>query len=144
MTMVLSPAKLDAIPVDFLADPDGMVLYMNDQEAADPAVVCDGGCAEEWPPLVSESGSPTAEDGVTGLSVSVSARPDGTSQITYNGRRLYTFAEDHSAGEASGNGDADEFDGQQFTWHAATLGGAASATTPAVTQPSGATSSGGY
>ena len=27
MTMVLSPAKLDAIPVDFLADPDGTWEY---------------------------------------------------------------------------------------------------------------------
>ena len=27
MTMVLSPAKLDAIPVDFLADPDGIWEY---------------------------------------------------------------------------------------------------------------------
>ena len=27
MTVVLSPAKLDAIPVDFLADPDGVWEY---------------------------------------------------------------------------------------------------------------------
>jgi len=126
-----------------LADADGMVLYHNDQEAAGAAVVCVDACIEEWPPLIAGSGTPTGE-GVTGLGVS--DRPDGTSQVTYNGERLYTFADD-SPGEATGEGDADEFGGQPFTWHAVVVnasgasGGAT--TTPGGTQPSGTTASTG-
>jgi len=129
-----------------LADADGMVLYMNDQDTAD-GVLCDDACVEEWPPLISESDTPAAAEGVTGLGVT--DRPDGTSQVTFNGHPLYTFVDDTSPAQAGGDGDADEFDGQQFTWHAATVAaaGASGATTaPGGTQQSStATTSGtGY
>jgi predicted lipoprotein with Yx(FWY)xxD motif len=118
-----------------LADADGMVLYHNDQEAAGAAVVCLDACIEEWPPLIAGSGTPTGE-GVTGLGVS--DRPDGTSLVTYNGEGLYTFADD-SPGEASGDGDADEFDGQQFSWHAVVVNSAGASGGAATTMPAGGT-----
>jgi predicted lipoprotein with Yx(FWY)xxD motif len=126
-----------------LADADGMVLYFNDQEAADQSILCEDACVDEWPPLEAGSASPTGESGVTGLDVA--DRPDGTSQVTYNGHRLYTFVDDESPGTATGDGDSDEFNGQQFTWHAATvdMAGASGATTPSGTQPSDTTSSTG-
>ena len=43
-------------------------------------------------------------------------RPDGGNQVTYNGKLLYSFAED-KPGEVTGNGFQDAFGGQQFTWH---------------------------
>ena len=128
-----------------LANADGMVLYANDEEAADSSVLCDKSCADEWPPLTTDAATPTGE-GVTGLAVA--DRPDGTSQVTYNGHRLYTFVDDDAPGKATGDGDSDAFDGQQFSWHAVTVdmagasGGAT--TTPGATQPPATTASTGY
>jgi len=128
-----------------LADANGKVLYANDEEAADSSVLCDKTCTDEWPALTTDSGKPTGPAGVTGLAVA--ARPDGTSQVTYNGRRLYTFVEDDAAGKATGNGASDDFAGQKFTWHAVTLNMAGTsggvATVPSATQAP-ATTAGGY
>jgi hypothetical protein len=83
---------------------------------------------------------------VAGLGVA--DRPDGTSQVTYNGRRLYTFVDDDAPGKATGDGDSDAFDGQQFSWHAVTVGMAAptggATSTPGAIEPSGTTASTGY
>jgi hypothetical protein len=48
----------------------------------------------------------------------VITRPDGTKQVTDDGKPLYTFTED-STGEVTGNDFSDDFNGQAFTWHAA-------------------------
>jgi Secreted repeat of unknown function len=48
----------------------------------------------------------------------VITRPDGTKQVTDDGKPLYTFTED-SKGEVTGNDFSDDFGGQEFTWHAA-------------------------
>jgi hypothetical protein len=48
--------------------------------------------------------------------------PDGTSQVTYGGKPLYTFVSD-SPGQVTGNGFTDSFNGTSFTWTAATAGG---------------------
>jgi predicted lipoprotein with Yx(FWY)xxD motif len=125
-----------------LTDSDGMVLYMNEEEAKDSSVLCDKSCAEEWPPLT-VTGTPTGPAGVTGLATA--DRPDGSSQVTYNGHRLYTFKDDASPGQAHGDGASDNFDGQAFNWHAATTtaDGAAGGTATTMaggTQPAGTAS----
>jgi predicted lipoprotein with Yx(FWY)xxD motif len=53
-------------------------------------------------------------------------RPDGSVQVTYRGKPLYTFAEDSSPGTVTGNGAQDQFGGQQFTWHVASVGAVSS------------------
>ena len=58
--------------------------------------------------------------------VLVLTRPDGKTQVTFNGAPVYRFVEDQS-GQIGGDGLDDAFDGQQFTWHAVTTGGAPSA-----------------
>jgi predicted lipoprotein with Yx(FWY)xxD motif len=98
-----------------LADAEGRVLYTSDEEAADPDVLCTDSCEEFWEPLATGSEPPTGAAGITGLDVT--DRPDGTMQVTLDGRRLYTFTLD-SSGEATGDGLSDEFGGQTFTWHA--------------------------
>jgi predicted lipoprotein with Yx(FWY)xxD motif len=122
-----SAATLKVVDVEgmgkVLATPDGMVLYFNDQDTADGSVLCDKSCADEWPPLT-VSGTPMG-DGVSGLATA--DRPDGTKQVTYDGHRLYTFNEDSAPMKATGDGAADDFDGQHFTWHAATADEAAGA-----------------
>ena len=75
-------------------------------------------------------------------------RSHGTKQVTYDGHRLYTFKDDTAPMTANGDGAADDFDGQHFTWHAATTDAAAgsggAATTPGGTQASSTPTTAGY
>jgi predicted lipoprotein with Yx(FWY)xxD motif len=99
-----------------LVDSSGAPLYSSDQEKSG-TVMCTGGCTSIWPPLKAPSGNPTAGDGVSG-ELGVVKRPDGSRQVTLDGRPLYRFAEDGSDGKATGDDVTDRFGGQQFTWHA--------------------------
>jgi predicted lipoprotein with Yx(FWY)xxD motif len=101
-----------------LADANGRALYTSDEEAATPSVVCTGACESFWKPLVAGAAQPSAGPGVSDLGVA--QRPDGTMQVTYQGRRLYTFTQD-APGQASGDGVSDAFGGQHFTWHVVVL-----------------------
>jgi predicted lipoprotein with Yx(FWY)xxD motif len=128
-----------------LADASGQVLYMSDEEAADPNVSCSGACEAFWKPLTAGSADPAASSDVGDLGVV--QRPDGTSQVTYRGHRLYTFTQD-APGQATGDGFSDTFDGQRFTWHVVVVdqpstgasggsGGDAPAPTPTTSAPAG-------
>ena len=101
-----------------LVDSDGAALYAAEQEA-NGKVLCIGSCTSIWKPLTVSGGTPTAGDGLEGK-LGVMSRPDGSRQVTFDGRLLYTFAEDADAGTVTGTGAADEFDGKAFTWHVAT------------------------
>ena len=61
---------------------------------------CTGSCATYWPPV---KGPATAMSGVTGKLGTIT-RPDGTTQATYDGHPLYTYAGDTAPGQAKGNG----------------------------------------
>jgi predicted lipoprotein with Yx(FWY)xxD motif len=50
---------------------------------------CEGSCTSQWPPL-SASGSPTAGPGVKSSLLSTFKRSDGTAQVLYDKRALYT------------------------------------------------------
>src|SRR5918996_545378 len=69
----------------------------------------------------SRNPTPTASS-VPGM-LGVSERPDGTRQVTFDGKRLYSFTED-DPGEVTGDGFSDAFGGQTFTWHVVSVGGA--------------------
>jgi predicted lipoprotein with Yx(FWY)xxD motif len=97
-----------------LVDSAGKALYESDQEAADPNVLCTDACEDFWQPLTIDSGMPTGND-VPGK-LGVAKRPDGTRQVTLDGRRLYSFVQD-DPGEVTGEGFSDAFGGQTFTWH---------------------------
>jgi predicted lipoprotein with Yx(FWY)xxD motif len=104
---------------EVLVDAQGDALYAADQEIGG-MVICTDGCATIWEPLtVADGATPTAGDGLGG-SLGVVNRPDGERQVTFNDRRLYTFVDDPAPGIVTGNGFADTFDGQLFTWHVAT------------------------
>jgi predicted lipoprotein with Yx(FWY)xxD motif len=87
-------------------------------------------CVSIWRPLTASAGQSL---GGSVQHLGTVMRP-GTSamQVTYRGMPLYTFAEDHSAGQAKGNGFHDV-----GTWHAVTVGGSGAA-------PAASTSGGGY
>lgn len=107
-----------------LTGADGKTLYFAEQEA-DGTIACKDACLSFWKPLtVSRGTTPTAGTGVTGTLATVN-RPDGSVQVTYDGKPLYTFTEDRGPGQAKGNGFEDTFNGTDFVWHAAAPSGAA-------------------
>lgn len=113
----------DAGGMTVLATSSGRTLYDSDQEQG--KVLCtSGACTAIWSPLTVPAGQqPTAPGGVT-HDLATMKRPDGTRQVTFDGRPLYTFSVDQGAGQVNGEGQSDSFDGTSFTWHAAVPTGA--------------------
>ena len=74
-----------------LATPDHLALYTWNQEKR-LKVNCTDSCAKTWPPLTIPHGTmaPKHIAGVMGTFGEV-MRPDGRTQVTYNGHALYTF-----------------------------------------------------
>ena len=101
-----------------LIDSAGQALYAAEEEA-DSSVVCAGACTSFWIPLTIDGGAPSGNS-LPG-ELAVVERGDGTRQVTFDGKRLYTFVEDEP-GEVTGDGFSDAFDGQQFTWHVVSVG----------------------
>jgi predicted lipoprotein with Yx(FWY)xxD motif len=105
-----------------LVDSEGAALYTADQEK-DGKVRCTDSCAAIWIPLtMSGGGEPTASDDVPG-ELGVAERPGGARQVSYDGKPLYTFADDPMAGEVTGDGLSDTFDGRLFSWRVVKTGG---------------------
>jgi predicted lipoprotein with Yx(FWY)xxD motif len=103
-----------------LVDSAGKALYAADEEA-ETGVVCTGACTSFWIPLTVDGGAPSGNSLPSDLGVV--ERGNGTRQVTFDGKRLYTFVEDEP-GEATGDGFSDAFEGQQFTWHVVSVGDA--------------------
>ena len=87
-----------------LVDTSGMTLYHLKTET-NGTIMCTGSCAGTWPPLLLPSGvtAASAGSGATGTLGTIQ-RPDGGTQVTYNGLPLYTYSGDTSAGQANGQG----------------------------------------
>ncbi len=64
---------------------------------------CQGLCAVHWPPLLT-SKWPEAGPGVDQHALGMIVRPDGSHQVTYNGRPLYLFNNDAYIGPIAGAG----------------------------------------
>jgi predicted lipoprotein with Yx(FWY)xxD motif len=100
-----------------LVDSSGAPLYSADQEKSG-TISCTGKCTSIWLPLAApSSGQPTAGSGVSGK-LGVVKRPDGSRQVTLDGRPLYRFAQDGASAKATGDGVSDSFGGRKFTWNA--------------------------
>jgi predicted lipoprotein with Yx(FWY)xxD motif len=103
---------------DVLVDARGAALYTADQEA-DGEIRCTASCAKTWLPLtITDGAEPTGTD-VPGTLATVK-RPDGSSQVTYDGAPLYTFADD-GPGQVTGDGLSDSFGGETFSWTVASV-----------------------
>jgi predicted lipoprotein with Yx(FWY)xxD motif len=92
---------------------------------------CTGSCATYWPPV---KGPATDMSGVSGTLGTIT-RPDGTTQVTYDGHPLYTYAADTAPGQAKGNG----LNASGGLWHEMTVSGAI----PAASASAAATKGGG-
>jgi predicted lipoprotein with Yx(FWY)xxD motif len=90
-----------------LVDAKGMTVYTFDKDAADSGKsACSGRCAENWPPVQAGDAQPAAP-------YSVVTREDGSKQLAYKGKPLYTFVKDKKPGDKSG-------DKAMNAWHAVT------------------------
>src|SRR5215208_2263081 len=128
-----------------LVDSNGAALYTNNMDNG-PTIACNGSCAAIWVPVAGpSSGQPTASDASVQAKLGTVDRPDGATQVTFDGKPLYTFTQD-SPGKVTGDGLTDSFGGTTFTWTAAAVGGAASGASGATTTtaPADGGSGGGY
>lgn len=94
-------------------NPGQRALYTTDQEA-DGTIRCTESCVGTWIPVTD---SPAA-DGPLAARIGTVDRPDGTRQVTFDRKPLYTFSLD-TAGDTKGDNLSDEFNGMEFTWRAA-------------------------
>jgi predicted lipoprotein with Yx(FWY)xxD motif len=119
----VSAVKVDGVGT-VLVDSEGMALYSPAQEA-NGTISCTGSCTSIWVPLTLPTGQ-SAPTGSAGLESKLGTvqRPDGSTQVAFDGKPLYTFAEDSGPGVVSGNDFSDSFDGNSFTWHVASIGAA--------------------
>src|ERR1700758_949094 len=84
-----------------LVDAHGMTLYSLSAEQGGKFICSTTACTGIWHPLTVSAGeSPSGEVG----SLGTVKRPDGTTQVTYKGMPLYTFAQDQKPGETNGKG----------------------------------------
>lgn len=96
-----STAQLGTVVVDGV----GWTLYRSDADSADPpASNCADACAQAWPPLLAEPGSPLIVEGVDQADIGTLTRGDGTTQVTLGGWPLYRHAADPAPGSTDGNG----------------------------------------
>jgi predicted lipoprotein with Yx(FWY)xxD motif len=109
-----------------LVSPSGKTIYSPEQEAHGQ-IRCTGSCLSFWFPVTvtSETGL-HAPSGLTGVLGTIHRQDDGRTQLTYNGRPLYTFKLDQSPGQARGSNFTDSFGGTSFTWQSVTASRAAS------------------
>jgi predicted lipoprotein with Yx(FWY)xxD motif len=119
-----------------LVNAQGMTLYHLSVEQNGKFICTSTACTGIWHPLTVPAGStPSGEVG----SLSTVKRPDGTTQVTYKGTPLYTFASDQRPGETKGQGVKDV-----GTWSAVTTGGSAPGNGTQTSAPSEGGSGGGY
>jgi predicted lipoprotein with Yx(FWY)xxD motif len=90
-----------------LVDTKGMTVYTFDQDAANSGKsACVDGCLTNWPAVMAPAGDLAAP-------YSAITRPDGTRQLAYKGKPLYTFVKDKKTGDKAG-------DNVKNMWHAVT------------------------
>jgi predicted lipoprotein with Yx(FWY)xxD motif len=85
-----------------LVDSQGRTLYLFEADKAGRSV-CNGACAQYWPPLLTKS-KPVAKGAVKKSLLGVTRRRNGTMQVTYAGHPLYRFVQDTKPGQTSGQG----------------------------------------
>jgi predicted lipoprotein with Yx(FWY)xxD motif len=85
-----------------LADGKGMTLYISDKDTAGKSN-CTGVCAENWP-TVPVTGTPVIGPGLTASKFTAITGPDGNKILAVNGKPLYTWKADTSAGMTTGQG----------------------------------------
>ncbi|MBX6167002.1 MAG: hypothetical protein IRY84_05080 [Thermobispora bispora] len=112
-----------------LVDSSGKTVYFADEES-DGTIQCTDECLGFWFPVtVSDGATPSPGGDLTQKLGTIKRSDNGQTQVTYNGKPLYTFKLDQSPDDAMGNGFSDSFGSKKFTWHAIDTQGAAAKAT---------------
>jgi predicted lipoprotein with Yx(FWY)xxD motif len=85
-----------------LVDSQGHTLYLFEADRGTKSA-CTDACAGAWPPLL-VTGKPTVGGGANASLLGTTTRPEGKTQVTYNGHPVYLFEQDQKAGETNGQG----------------------------------------
>lgn len=86
-----------------LVDSKGNTLYYFEKDKqGGTSSTCSGACAQVWPPYTT-SGTPKGQKGAVASKLGTIKRSDGTTEVTYNGWPLYTYAGDKKPGDTNGN-----------------------------------------
>jgi predicted lipoprotein with Yx(FWY)xxD motif len=118
-TTMLATAQLNGAPG--FVNPASRTVYIFDLDLTMPGTSqCNGACAANWPHVAPPAGVAMT----TGFSTIT--RTDGSTQLTYNGRPLYTFSGDTAAGQANGDG-LNAFGG---LWHISRPAGSSTGSSP--------------
>lgn len=118
-----------------LVDSKGMTLYHLSGENGSHFICTNSACTGIWHPLTVTSGTTPSGQSVTLTTVK---RPDGTTQVAYEGEPLYTFASDQQPGETKGQGFKDV-----GTWTVIKTSGSAPAAATTQTETTEKSSGGG-
>jgi len=90
-----------------LVDAKGMTVYTFDKDTPNSGKsACSGTCAQNWPAVQAGAAAPAEP-------YSVVTREDGTRQLAYKGKPLYTFVKDKKPGDKAG-------DKAMNVWHVVT------------------------
>jgi predicted lipoprotein with Yx(FWY)xxD motif len=119
-----------------LVDSSGMTIYTPKKpEETNGKIKCTGSCLSFWFPVTASSANP-GSSGLPGKLGTIHRSDDGKSQLTYNGKPLYTFRLDTAAGQAHGKNFTDSFSGTSFTWEVVAASGTAGGAGSPATSPS--------
>lgn len=92
----------DATLGQILVDSRGFTLYTFTNDTANSGEsACVDACVNAWPPLTVEGEG--AYDAAIAAGFGTITRPEGTTQVTYNGMPLYFFASDAAPGDTTGH-----------------------------------------
>jgi predicted lipoprotein with Yx(FWY)xxD motif len=88
----------------YLTDANGRAVYFLDTPDGKPIVSCEGDCAAAFDPVTGKAIVATGDTTVKVALIGDVARPNGSTQATYNGRPLYYYKNDQAPGETKGAG----------------------------------------
>lgn len=83
----------------YLTDAAGRTLYVFLNDGLRTST-CVGNCPNAWPPIAAA----VAGEGASANRIATFTRPDGSTQVAYNGWPLYYFRNDPNPGDISGHG----------------------------------------
>lgn len=91
----------DAKNGSYLTDATGRALYLFEKDTRGHSA-CSGECAKDWPPYTAQGTPTTTDSSLKSSLLATIQRPDGLTQVTYNGKPLYYYAKDAAAGDTKG------------------------------------------